>query len=206
MPMADDSNQTKTEAEPQVDRKQFLKLLIELGPLLVFFLVNAQAGRFIAEPKHAIFYGTGAFMVATIAALAAARTLLGRVPVMLLVSGAFIMIFGGLTLWLQDDHFIKVKPTIIYALFALILFVGLATRMSPLKTVFGDVFRLTEEGWRRLTIRWGLFFVALAILNELVWRNFSTDSWVAFKVFGIMPLISVFAVAQVGLLKRYELQ
>lgn len=203
--MVDREEDAKSADEPQFDKKQVIKLLIELGPLLVFFIVNAQAGRFISEPKHAIFYGTGAFMLATAIALAASRKMLGRIPTMPLVTGVFVMIFGGLTLWLQDDHFIKLKPTIVNALFAAILFTGLANGKSLLKLVFGDVFRLTETGWRLLTIRWGLFFVCLAVLNEIVWRNFSTDTWVSFKVFGIMPLTMAFAIAQLGLLKRHEL-
>lgn len=203
--MAEHDQEKQTGEEPQFDSKQAIKLLVELGPLVVFFVVNAQAGKFIAEPDQAIFYGTGAFMIATAIALAASQHLLGRIPTMPLVSGVFVMVFGGLTLWLQDDHFIKLKPTIVNALFAAILFAGLANGKSFLKLVFGDVFRLTEAGWRQLTIRWAVFFIVLALLNEIVWRNFSTDTWVSFKVFGIMPLTMAFAVAQVGLLKRHEL-
>jgi intracellular septation protein len=121
------------------------------------------------------------------------------------VTGIFVLVFGGLTLWLQDDHFIKIKPTIVNGLFAAILFGGLVTGRLFLKIVFGDVMRLSEEGWRSLTVRWALFFVFLAILNEIIWRGFSTDAWVAFKVFGIMPITFLFAIAQIGLLKRYEL-
>ena len=184
-------------AEAQFDRKQLIKLLVELGPLVVFFVGNSRFG---------IFAGTGAFMVATLVALAVSRALLGRIPTMPLVSGFFVLVFGGLTLWLQDDQFIKLKPTIVNALFAGILFTGLATGRSLLKIVFGDVFKLTEDGWRQLTIRWGLFFVFLAILNEVIWRSFSTDFWVSFKVFGTMPITMAFALAQVGLLKRHELR
>lgn len=193
-------------AEPEFDRKQAIKLLVELGPLLVFFVVNWQAGKFLADPKHAIFYGTGTFMVATLIALFASRSLLGRIPTMPLVSGFFVLVFGGLTLWLQDDQFIKLKPTIVNGLFAAILAAGLMTGRSFLKVVFGDVFNLTEAGWRQLTIRWALFFLFLALVNEFVWRSFSTDFWVSFKVFGIMPITMAFAVAQVGLLKRHELR
>jgi intracellular septation protein len=193
-------------AEPEFDRKQAIKLLVELGPLLVFFVVNWQAGKFLADPKQAIFYGTGTFMVATLVALFASRALLGRIPTMPLVSGFFVLVFGGLTLWLQNDQFIKLKPTIVNGLFAAILAAGLMTGRSFLKIVFGDVFKLTETGWRQLTIRWALFFLFLAIVNEIVWRSFSTDFWVSFKVFGIMPITMVFAVAQVGLLKRHELR
>jgi intracellular septation protein len=175
---------------------QMLKLLVEVGPLAVFFLVNARAG---------IFWGTGTFMVATVLSLIASRILFGRIPVMPLVTGVCVMVFGGLTLWLQDDHFIKIKPTIVNALFAGVLFAGLLSGQPFLKIVFGEVFRLTEEGWRKLTLRWACFFGILAILNEVVWRSFSTDTWVSFKVFGIMPLTMAFAVAQIGLLHRHEL-
>jgi len=191
------TNEASTKpAETPSAGAQILKLLVEVGPLVVFFLVNARAG---------IFWGTGTFMVATMVSLAASRILFGRIPVMPLVTGVCVMVFGGLTLWLQDDHFIKIKPTIVNSLFAGALFIGLFYGQSFLRIVFGEVFRLTEEGWRKLTLRWACFFVFLAVLNEIVWRSFSTDVWVSFKVFGIMPLTMAFAVAQIGLLRRYEL-
>jgi intracellular septation protein len=189
------ANEASKPAEAPPVRGQILKLIVELGPLAVFFIVNARAG---------IFWGTGIFMVATIASLIASRVLFGRIPVMPLVSGACVMVFGGLTLWLQDEHFIKIKPTIVNALFAGALFIGLAAGQSLLRIVFGEVFRLTEEGWRKLTLRWACFFVCLALLNEVVWRSFSTDVWVSFKVFAIMPLTMVFAFAQIGLLRQHE--
>jgi intracellular septation protein len=201
-----DQNGNTEPAGLELDRKQVIKLAVELGPLLVFFVVNSQAGRFVSAPDQAIFWGTGAFMVATVIALVVSRAALGRIPTMPLVSGVFVLVFGGLTLWLKDDQFIKFKPTIVNALFAALLLGGLASGRSLLKLVFEDVMRLTEEGWRKLTLRWSLFFICLAVLNEVIWRNFSTDFWVSFKVFGIMPLTFVFAVAQVGLLRRYELQ
>jgi intracellular septation protein len=203
--MSDNDKEKTAPAEPEFDRKQLVKLLVEFGPLLVFFMTNWQAAKFITDPKQAIFYGTGAFMAATLVALVTSRALLGRIPTMPLVSGFFVLVFGGLTLWLQDDQFIKLKPTIVNTLFAAILLGGLANGQTLLKIVFGDVFRLTEVGWRQLTIRWAVFFVFLALLNEVVWRNFSTDFWVSFKVFGIMPITMVFALAQIGLLKRHEL-
>jgi intracellular septation protein len=193
--MTEKPDNAAPDAAPAVDRKQLLKFIVELGPLAVFFIANARLG---------IYWGTGAFMAATVVSLAVSRAMLGRIPTMPLVTGLFVFVFGGLTIWLQDDHFIKIKPTIVNSLFAAALFGGLLSDRIFLKTVFGDVMKLTEEGWRKLTIRWGLFFVALAILNEIVWRSFSTDFWVTFKVFGIMPLTMAFAIAQVGLLKRYE--
>lgn len=184
-----------TSPEAGVDGRQILKLLVEIGPLVIFFAINARAG---------IFWGTGAFMVATLASLIASRVLFGRVATMPLVTAFFVIVFGGLTLWLQDELFIKMKPTIVNALFAVVLIGGLAAGRPLLKQLFGDVFRLTEEGWHKLTFRWALFFVSLAVLNEIVWRSFSTDDWVSFKAFGIMPLTMVFAISQLGLLKRYE--
>jgi len=186
---------TSNSTQPQDLRGQLLKLFVEVGPLVVFFVMNARAG---------IFWGTGGFMVATLISLVASRILFGRVPVMPLVTGLFVLVFGGLTIWLQDDHFIKIKPTIVNALFAAALFAGLLAGHSLLKIVFGEVFRLTDQGWRKLTIRWACFFTLLALLNEVVWRSFSTDVWVSFKVFGIMPLTMIFAIAQMGLLKQYE--
>jgi len=194
--MSDQEKVPGTSDEPQFDRKQLIKLLVELGPLVVFFIGNSHYG---------IFAGTGAFMVATVISLAASHFLLGRIATMPLVTGVFVLVFGGLTLLLQDDHFIKIKPTIVNGLFATILFGGLVSGRLFLKIVFGDVMRLSEEGWRILTLRWALFFVFLAILNEVMWRMFSTDTWVAFKVFGIMPITFLFALAQIGLLKKYEL-
>jgi intracellular septation protein len=189
------ANENSTKATETPLKAQLLKLAVEIGPLAVFFIVNARAG---------IFWGTGVFMAATIASLIASRILFGRIPVMPLVSGVCVMVFGGLTLWLQDDHFIKIKPTIVNSLFAGALFIGLFAGQSLLRIVFGEVFRLTDEGWRKLTLRWAFFFAFLAVLNEIMWRSFSTDTWVSFKVFAVMPLTMAFAVAQVGLLRQYE--
>ena len=190
------ADETDTKATEPALKDQLLKLAVEVGPLVVFFVVNARAG---------IFWGTGVFMGATVLSLIASRIVFGRIPVMPLVTGVCVMVFGGLTLWLQDDHFIKIKPTIVNALFAGALFIGLLAGQSLLRVIFGEVFRLTDEGWRKLTLRWAFFFTFLAVLNEVVWRSFTTDTWVSFKVFGVMPLTMAFAVAQVGLLRQYEL-
>jgi len=161
-----------------------LKLALEAGPLAVFFIVNARGD---------IFQATAFFMVAVVVALSVNYWLERRVPVLPLVSGFFVLIFGALTLWLNDDLFIKLKPTIVNLLFAAILFGGLAFGRSLLAMVLGPMLHLTESGWRRLTILWAVFFVVLALLNEIVWRNFSTDFWAGFKLFGIMPLTLVFS-------------
>src|SRR5690242_7197391 len=172
----------------------FLKLTLELGPLILFFVANSRWGIFIA---------TGVFMVAVVAALAASYRLLHRVPIMTVVSAVVVIVFGGLTLVLQNDVFIKVKPTIIYVLFCAVLFGGLAMGKPLLAMVFDSVFDLTPEGWRKLTWRWALFFLVLAALNEIVWRTQTTDAWVSFKVFGVVPLTFLFMASQYPLLTRY---
>jgi len=183
-------------AESISPAKQGLKLLVEFGPLVVFFVGNSQ---------YDIFTATAAFMVATAISLLASRLIFKRVPAMPLVTGVFVFLMGGLTLYLHDELFIKLKPTITNVLFASILLGGLAYGHSLLKYLFSDVFQLQDEGWRKLTLRWALFFLLLAVLNEIVWRMFSTDFWVAFKVFGIMPLTLIFSIFQLGLMQRYQI-
>ncbi|CAM9805488.1 unnamed protein product [Phaeothamnion confervicola] len=172
------------------------KLGLDLGPLVVFFGVNATYG---------IFPATAAFMVAVIASLTATWILAREIPPMPLITAVFVLVFGGLTLYLNNDLFIKLKPTIVNSLFAVILFTGLARQQSLLKPLLQSVMELTAEGWRLLTWRWAWFFVVLAILNEIVWRNFSTDFWISFKLFGTLPLTIVFGAAQMGLMRRYAL-
>jgi intracellular septation protein len=190
------SETPQSQIEAMSPRKQALKLLVEIGPLVVFFIGNTQ---------YDIFVATGAFMAATAVSLLASRLIFKRVPAMPLVTGVFVFVMGGLTLYLHDELFIKLKPTIVNVLFASILLGGLAYGHSLLKYLFSDVFQLLDEGWRKLTFRWALFFLFLAVLNEIVWRFFSTDFWVAFKVFGIMPLTLIFSIMQLGLMQRYQI-
>jgi intracellular septation protein len=188
---------TENPRDPEIDPKQFIKLLIELGPLIVFFVANSRYGDIIVATK--------VFVAATLVALAAAKYLLGKIPVMLWVSGVLVTVFGGLSVWFADDRFIKVKPTLIYTLSALVLLGGLYFKRPLFKFVLGEAIKLTDEGWYKLQVRWASFFLFLAVLNELVWRNVSDDTWISFKLFGMFPLTIIFAVAQVGLMKRYEL-
>jgi intracellular septation protein len=195
----------------------FLKLALEMGPLMVFFLSNSRPElikpllrpflpiSLLDGPQSGIFTATAAFMVAMVISLILTKVLLKKLPIMPLVSGAVVLVFGGLTLWLHDDTFIKLKPTIVNALFGTVLLGGLALGKPLLPYVLDSVFRLTHEGWKQLTLRWGLFFFLLAAINEIVWRMFSTDFWVSFKVWGVMPLTIVFAMAQIGLMQRYAL-
>ena len=186
----------KTTADaPQKKLNPMLKFALEIGPLIVFFFVNSRAG---------LFWGTGLFMAATAVSLNVSWLLIRRLPIMPLVTGVVVLIFGGLTLYLQDEMFIKLKPTIVNTLFALTLFIGLYFGKSLLAVVFEAAFSLTPEGWRKLTFRWAFFFLFLAVVNEIVWRNFSTDFWVAFKVWGIMPMTFLFALCQIGILQKYD--
>lgn len=188
----------------------FLKLALEIGPLIIFFLANAR-GEDAAERWPAIaalggplFFATAVFIVATLVALAVSYALTRKLPLMPFVTAIVVVVFGGLTLWLHDETFIKMKPTIIYLLFGGVLLGGLLFGKSLLGYVFDAVFKLTDEGWRKLTIRWALFFLVLAVLNEIVWRSVSTDTWVAFKTFAIIPITLVFAMTQVPLINRYS--
>jgi intracellular septation protein len=191
-----------------------LKFMLDLGPLLLFFLANAKPALF--EPwlapiipeavatgeRSGIFVATAVFMVAILAALVVSYALTRRLPMMAVVSALVVVVFGGATLFFQNETFIKLKPTIIYLLFAGTLFGGLIFRKPLLAMVFDQVFHVTDEGWRKLTVRWALFFLALAVLNEIVWRTQSTDTWVTFKVFGVMPLTFIFAALQYPLLMK----
>jgi intracellular septation protein len=185
-------------AEPEVNwdelRPQLIKMSLELGPLIVFFIANARADIFVA---------TAWFMGAMAVSLILSWAILKKIAVMPLVTGVVVLVFGGLTLWLQDDTFIKMKPTITNVLFGSVLLGGLLFGQSLLKYVFGEVYKLRPEGWSKLTFNWGVFFFVLAVINEVLWRNFSTDFWVAFKVWGIMPLTVIFSLSQMSLLNKY---
>jgi intracellular septation protein len=172
-----------------------IKLALELGPLVLFFIAYGKLG---------IYWATGTLMVATVASIVLSRLTLGHVSPMPIITAVIVLIFGGLTLWLHDARFIKMKPTLVYVLFAVALLAGLALKRPVLQLLFDQAFRLTDDGWRRLTIRWSLFFITMAVVNEIVWRNFSEATWVAFKVWGFLPLTLIFAVLQIGLVKRYS--
>ncbi len=182
-------------AKPQLN--PLLKLAFDLGPLVLFFFANSRYGIFVA---------TGTFMVAVLAALAASYVLTRHLPIMPVVTAVIVLVFGGLTLVLHNDLFIKIKPTILYALFGAVLLGGLFFGKSFLGIIFDSLFHLTDEGWRKLTVRWAMFFFVLAVLNEIVWRNTTTDMWVNFKVFGFLPLTFLFGALQYPLLRKYAVE
>jgi intracellular septation protein len=177
--------------------KPGVKILVEMGPLIAFFIGNWKAG---------IFWGTGIFMVATAISLAVSWGLTRKIAMVPLVSAIFVAVFGALTLYLHSDLFIKVKVTLINALFGAILLGGVAFGRNYLKVVMGEAMKLPDAAWRTLTIRWGIFFFCLAALNEIVWRSVSTDMWVNFKVFGLLPLTLVFALANAPFMAKHMIE
>lgn len=196
----------------------WLKMTLELGPLILFFFANARPKLFapyahLVLPAHllvgenaGLFTATAVLIPAVLIALAVSYAQIRRLPVMPLVTAILVVIFGALTIYFQDPRFIKMKPTILYAVFGLALLGGLYLKKPILEVVLDNAMPLTEEGWRILTLRWGLFFLALAVLNEIIWRTQSNNVWVAFKFPGVVILIFLFTLAQVPLMMRHELK
>ena len=179
------------------------KLLIDLGPLLVFFLVNFLAP---VPAVMKIFVATGAFMIAMVVAMIFSALRYGKISPLLWFSGVMVVVLGGLTIWLHKDWIIKMKPTFYYALVSGLLWFGLATDRPLLQRVLGSTYPgLDEIGWTKLTRNWALFFAFMAVLNEAVWRNTSTNFWVGFKLWGALPLTFVFAAANIPMLLRHGL-
>jgi intracellular septation protein len=172
-----------------------LKLVLELGPLALFFIAYSRLG---------LIGATAVMMVTVVVTLSVSYALLRRLPIMPLVTAIIVVIFGSLTLVFHNETFIKMKPTVLYLLFGGALLGGLAFNRPLLPVLFDGALNVTAEGWRKLTWRWAFFFLALAVLNEIIWRTQTTDLWVAFKTFGIMPLTILFALAQAPLVMRYE--
>lgn len=203
------------QAEAKSRENGFAKLILEMGPLVLFFAANSRPEWFrpmiaalfgeamVAGEKAPILIATAVFMLGMLASLLATWVLYRKLPIMPLVSGAVVLVFGGLTLALHNDLFIKLKPTIVNSLFGTVLLGGLAFGKPLLPYVLNSVFQLDREGWTKLTFRWGVFFFVLAALNEAVWRTQSTDFWVAFKVWGVMPLTMIFALAQTPMMMKH---
>ena len=175
----------------------WLRPAVEYGPIIVFLASYYFGGLFVA---------TAAIMAATAVALVVSYVIERKLPMIPLFTALIVGIFGGLTLWLQDETFIKMKPTIIQTLFAMILAFGLLTKRFFLKNVMGNVWNMQDQGWRILTLRFIGFFIVMALLNEAVWRTQTTDFWVTFKAFGLMGLTMAFMISQMGLLKKFAIE
>lgn len=207
--MASDTPSTDPAAEKA--EAPGMKLALELGPLLVFFFTNLKASWLIEHVPALgrlggpLFVASAAFMLATVISLTVSKLVYRHLPLMPFVSGVVVLVFGALGLWLQNEVFFKMKATIINTMFSIALLGGILFGKSLLGHVFNSAFQLDEIGWRKLTIRWGFFFLFLAVLNEVVWRNFSDDVWVAFKVWGTMPITIVFTLAQMPLIMKHSM-
>ena len=177
--------------------KSLYKILIDIGPLAVFFIFYTRSGL-----QASIL----PFMVATVIAVLFSYILEKKIPIMPTVGAGIVLLFGGLTIYFDNDVFFKMKPTIINVLFAVILYGGILINKPLLKYLLGAALKLEEAGWKILTQRWIGFFIALAVLNEIVWRTQSTDVWVNFKVFGILPITFIFTMTQFPLIKKYQIE
>jgi intracellular septation protein len=175
---------------------QLIRSALDLGPLILFFAAFEFFGIFVA---------TGVFMAGVLLSLGLGYARERKLSPMPLFTAVLVLVFGGLTIYLRNDIFIKMKPTVLYTFFGALLLGGLAFNRLFIKYAFGQAFELKEEGWRKLTWRWGFFAFALAIANEFIWRNFSTATWVDFKVWAIIPLIFVFGLLQAPLVMKYEI-
>lgn len=173
-----------------------MKLFLDFFPLAIFFVVYKLSGLMAA---------TAAIMVASLLSLMITYIKEKKISPSPLITGVIVTVFGGLTLYLHDDTFIKMKPTIINLLFAAILTGGLLMKKPLVKSLLSSALPLSDRGWYLLTFRWAVFFVFLAMLNEVVWRNFSESFWVNFKVFGMFPLTLLFLLCQIPLIQKHHL-
>lgn len=181
----------------RMGQSHLVRLALDLGPLILFFGTYKILGFFVA---------TGVFMAAMVASLAIGYARERKLSPMPVVTAALVLVFGGLTIFLKSEVFLKIKPTVLYSFFAALLLGGLAFNRLFIKYIFEQAFDLNQRGWRTLTWRWGLFFVFLAVLNEIIWRNTSTDFWVTFKVAGVLPLTFLFALAQTPFVLKNQIE
>ncbi len=179
------------------EKNSLIKSLIEIIPLILFFITNA---------KYGIIFATKTFVITTLIALIISYLYFKKVSTPLLITSFLVLIFGGLTIFFKDPTFIKLKPTIVYFLFSIFLLLGLVLKKKFLQIYLSSLIKLNDAGWNILTKRWGFFFLLMTLLNETIWRNFSTDFWVSFKVFGFLPLTIIFTVLQKNLIKKYSIR
>lgn len=174
--------------------KSNLKFLLEFIPLMLFFITNKT---------HGIIVATSVLVISSVIAAGIFYWLEKKIPPLLIISTFFVSLFGGLTILSHDDFFIKIKPTLVNLILAITLFCGLLFKKGLLKYIMESAFSMDESAWQKFSFRWGLFFIFLAIVNELIWRNFSTDFWVSFKSFGMLPITMLFTISQIPFLKKY---
>ncbi len=200
---------TSVSTKPAVS--PLFRLALDYGPLGVFFVANLLAGQLplpeIVDSMARVLIATAAFMVASLVSIIVSKWKTGHISPMLLLSAGLVIVFGALTLYFRDDTFLKMKPTIVYAMFGSILAFGLATGRPLLQQMLETTYPgLNAEGWRKLTINWALFFAVMAVLNEVVWRHSTWDFWVGFKLWGVVPMTLLFAVGNIPMLLRHGLQ
>jgi intracellular septation protein len=195
--MTEKIQEAEAPAEVEFDRKQLIKLLVDLGPLIAFIVAYKTLG---------IFWATGAAMAGTLLAVAVSYILYRQLSAVIIITATVVCVFGALTFWFNDPRFAYVKPTIINSIFAAILAAGLLRGRSLMKIVLGDSLQLTDEGWRTLTVRWAVFFAAMAVLNEIVWRFTTESTWAYFKFPGMLIITLGFGAAQAGVIKRCALK
>lgn len=194
------SNSSATAMAPQ------LKLALDMGPLVVFFAAYFVAKRVLTDDTQGLIWATGLFVVVTVIALVVSYAIERRVHAMPLITGAVVLVMGGLTVYFNDERFIKYKPTIVSGLMGSTLLIGWASGRSLIKPLLGTTLELDETGWRKLTLRWACFFLMIAGLNELVWRSTTTATWLNFKLFGILGLTFLFMLLQQPLLQKHALE
>ncbi|WP_375632110.1 MULTISPECIES: septation protein A [unclassified Bartonella] len=204
------NSEKKMNNNKKISLSPTLKFLLEMGPLVAFFFANYKGEwlikniGFFQNFSKPIFPATAIFMVAIIISLSLSWILAKQIPIMPLISGIFVLVFGFLTLWLHNETFIKMKPTIINSLFAFILFGGMFFKKPLLRYALDSTLKLDDLGWQKLTYRWAFFFIFLAILNEIIWRNFSDNFWTSFKVFGVMPITVLFMLTQMPIIIKHS--
>ncbi|WP_375620900.1 MULTISPECIES: septation protein A [unclassified Bartonella] len=204
------NSEKKMNNNKKISLSPTLKFLLEMGPLVAFFFANYKGEwlikniGFFQNFSKPIFPATAIFMVAIIISLSLSWILARQIPIMPLISGIFVLVFGFLTLWLHNETFIKMKPTIINSLFAFILFGGMFFKKPLLRYALDSTLKLDDLGWQKLTYRWAFFFIFLAILNEIIWRNFSDNFWTSFKVFGVMPITVLFMLTQMPIIIKHS--
>lgn len=199
---------TPADASPAAPRTldPGMKFAVEFGPLIVFFVGYFAAKRIVDDEKQGLIWATGVFIVVSLIALAVSYAVERRVQPMTVVTTVVVTIFGGLTIYLNDDTFIKRKPTIVSGLMGGVLLGGLAVGRSLIQPLMSSAFQLDDAGWRKLTLRWGLFFLFIAGLNEVAWRRMGNDAWMTFKLFGITGLTFVFLLTQLPMIQRHSLE